>query len=140
MSNRRRITARERERMIAEAAYYRALRRSSDRADALRDWVEAESEIDAAYEVAPAESRLEQLTEQLHEANEHLRRVIVAVRAEATEEWYEDINRAKRLRDALALKLDELRVQTGRAEQKLRRQAEKTWSDLAKMLKRIGTH
>jgi hypothetical protein len=135
---RRRISARERQRMIAEAAYYRAEGRRGAEGDPLRDWLEAEAAIDAEYEVLPADSALEALLEQLRDANEHLRRVVVALRAEATDEWYEDIGRAKKLRDDFAGKLDELRAQTGRAEQKIRRQAEKLWGDLAKALRRLG--
>lgn len=35
-----------RQRMIAEAAYYRALQRNFDGGDPLTDWLEAEKEID----------------------------------------------------------------------------------------------
>lgn len=41
------VSVEERHRMIAEAAYYKALERGPDRADPHRDWIEAEAEIDA---------------------------------------------------------------------------------------------
>ncbi|HZM68891.1 MAG TPA: DUF2934 domain-containing protein [Candidatus Cryosericum sp.] len=41
------ISSEERRRMIAEAAYYRALRRSVGEGSPDRDWIEAEAEIDA---------------------------------------------------------------------------------------------
>jgi hypothetical protein len=41
------ISSEERRRMIAEAAYYRALRRSLGEGNPDRDWIEAEAEIDA---------------------------------------------------------------------------------------------
>jgi len=42
-----RVSADERRRMIAEAAYYRAARRGFAPGDPDRDWIEAEAEIDA---------------------------------------------------------------------------------------------
>ena len=44
---RRAVSAGERWRMVAEAAYYRANRRGFGPGDPVRDWVEAEAEIDA---------------------------------------------------------------------------------------------
>jgi len=44
---RRQVSAAERARMIAEAAYYRAQRRGFSNGDPVRDWAEAEAEIDA---------------------------------------------------------------------------------------------
>ena len=41
------IVPNERAIMIEEAAYYRAERRGFDPADQLKDWLEAESEVDA---------------------------------------------------------------------------------------------
>jgi hypothetical protein len=42
-----RVSADERRRMIAEAAYYKAARRGFAAGDPDRDWIEAEAEIDA---------------------------------------------------------------------------------------------
>ncbi len=51
------VSAKERERMIAEAAYYRALERGFAAADPLDDWLAAEREIDRALSRAqPQES------------------------------------------------------------------------------------
>lgn len=125
--------------MIAEAAYYRAERRSPGNPDPVRDWLEAEAEIDAQYELAPLESALEALTERLYEANEHLRQTIGELRAEAGEEWYAEIRRAKELRDLFASKLEELRAHTGPAEQKFKRQADKLWTELSRSLRRMGS-
>lgn len=41
------ISAAERSRMIAEAAYYRAQNRGFDNGDSVDDWIAAEREIDA---------------------------------------------------------------------------------------------
>ena len=42
-----RVSADERRRMIAEAAYFKAARRGFAQGDPNRDWIEAEAEIDA---------------------------------------------------------------------------------------------
>jgi hypothetical protein len=41
------VSAEERARMVAEAAYFRAQRRGFRNGDPKRDWIEAEAEIDA---------------------------------------------------------------------------------------------
>lgn len=41
------VSVEERHRMIAEAAYYKALERGPEGTDPYRDWIEAEAEIDA---------------------------------------------------------------------------------------------
>jgi len=43
------MTADERHRMIAEAAYYKALHRNFQQGDATNDWLMAEKEIDANF-------------------------------------------------------------------------------------------
>ena len=44
------ITVEERYRLIAESAYYRAHNRHFEGGDNLRDWLDAENEIDSRYE------------------------------------------------------------------------------------------
>ena len=46
------ITMEERYRLIAESAYYKAHDRHFQGSDSLRDWLEAEAEIDSRYETA----------------------------------------------------------------------------------------
>lgn len=47
VANARPMTAGERQRMIAEAAYFRAIERNFQGGDALDDWCVAEREVDA---------------------------------------------------------------------------------------------
>ncbi len=49
----RRVSAEERQRMIAEAAYFRALARGFAGGDALDDWLAAEQQIDGALNPSP---------------------------------------------------------------------------------------
>jgi hypothetical protein len=48
------VSAQERRRMIAEAAYYRALQRNFQGGDPVQDWLMAEHEIDQRLAQAPA--------------------------------------------------------------------------------------
>jgi hypothetical protein len=47
------VSPEERHRMIAEAAYYRALARGFSGGDPLADWLEAEAEIDRMLSATP---------------------------------------------------------------------------------------
>lgn len=48
------VSAEERTRMIAEAAYYRALQRGFQGGDPVNDWLEAERELTHAPSASPA--------------------------------------------------------------------------------------
>jgi hypothetical protein len=50
------VTAEERQRLISEAAYYRAERRGFMEGFELQDWLEAEAEFDAARTQVSAKS------------------------------------------------------------------------------------
>ena len=50
-------SAEERTRLIAEAAYYRALQRGFQGGDPVNDWLEAERELTSETSVSPAQSR-----------------------------------------------------------------------------------
>ena len=50
-------SAEERTRMIAEAAYYRALQRGFQGGDPVDDWLEAERELTRVTSVSPAQSQ-----------------------------------------------------------------------------------
>ena len=50
-------SAEERTRLIAEAAYYRALQRGFQGGDPVNDWLEAERELTRETSASPAQSR-----------------------------------------------------------------------------------
>jgi hypothetical protein len=58
------VTSSQRQQMIAEAAYFRAERRGFNGGDPVRDWCEAEAEIDARLR----ERRDGQLVERIEES------------------------------------------------------------------------
>lgn len=51
------VTTEERQRKIAEAAYFRALQRGFDGGDPMDDWLQAEREIDSALLSPPQRKR-----------------------------------------------------------------------------------
>lgn len=140
MATKRKISASEREKMIAERAYLRALERRFECGDPDSDWLNAEKEIDAKFDVLPHDEKLGKLYEQLAEANEKLRGTAVKLKAEAKEEWNEELDRIHKLRDSFSEKLEEIRGHTGEARQRAKLQADKLWDDIVDGLKRIGPH
>lgn len=140
MATKRKISSSEREKRIEERAYLHALERSFADGDPVGDWLSAEKEIDAKFDVLPHDKKLGQLYEQLAEANEKLRGLAGTLKAEAKEEWKEEVERIHTMRDSFSEKLEEIRDHTGEARQGAKRQADKLWDDLVDGLKRIGAH
>jgi hypothetical protein len=140
MATKRQVTESERKRMIAEKAYFNSLERDPESGDSVQDWLKAEKAIDAKFKVSPHDKKLGQLYEQLAEANEKLRELAVKFKAEAREEWNEEVGHINKVRDEFSEKLEEIRGHTGEAKQRAKRQADKLWEDLVEGLKRIGAY
>jgi Protein of unknown function (DUF2934) len=132
--------------MIAEAAYYRAERRRFVGGDAVRDWCEAEAEIDARLqriEHAKYAARIEEALETASKKLASVRRKAASVSTSARAEWQKDVDKLAALRDALKPKLVELREEGERAGQKLREQAERIRGeivDLVRLLEAKAKH
>lgn len=140
MSSHFKVTSDERWRMIAEAAYFKAERRGFNGGDAVRDWCEAEVEIDARLQQLEDRQLVERIEESLAAAAKKLatvRRKIARVSSEARGEWERDLDRLAALRDALKPKVAEIKEQGERAGRKLREQAEKIGTELAELVHRL---
>jgi phosphatidylserine/phosphatidylglycerophosphate/cardiolipin synthase-like enzyme len=142
MSSQHRVTDSQRQQMIAEAAYFRAERRGFNGGDTVRDWYEAEAEIDAELRKRADGELVERIEEALEAAAKRLaaaRRKIARLSSVARVEWERDLDKAAALRDALKPKLAELKEQGERAGRKLREQTEKIGADLAELMRRLDT-
>jgi phosphatidylserine/phosphatidylglycerophosphate/cardiolipin synthase-like enzyme len=142
MSSQHRVTDSQRQQMIAEAAYFRAERRGFNGGDTVRDWYEAEAEIDAELRKRADGELVERIEEALEAAAKRLaaaRRKIARLSSDARVEWERDLDKAAALRDALKPKLAELKEQGERAGRKLREQTEKIGADLAELMRRLDT-
>ena len=140
MSSQSKVPSELRERMIAEAAYFRAERRGFNGGDAVRDWCEAEAEIDARLRRLDDGQLVERIEEVLESAAEKLaavRRKVARLSSETRGEWERDLERLAALRDALKPKLKELKEQGERAGRKVRGQAEKIRDELAELVQRL---
>ncbi len=140
MSTEQRSTGGQRRQMIAEAAYFRAERRGFNGGDAVRDWCEAEAEIDARVqelECAQLVARVEEVALAAGEKLAAARRKLARLSAGARAEWQKDVDRLAALRDALQPKLEELKGQGQRASQKLHEQAEKIRHEIAEIMTRL---
>lgn len=142
MSSQHKVTNSQRQQMIAEAAYFRAERRGFDGGDTVRDWYEAEAEIDAELRKLEDGQLVERVEEVLEAAAKGLaaaRRKLARLSSDARSEWERDLDKLVALRDALKPKLAELKEQGERAGRMLREQTEKTGADLAELMRRLET-
>jgi Protein of unknown function (DUF2934) len=137
MATKQRVSPEERERLISETAYLKALGRGFSPGDALGDWLAAEREIDARFDVAPHDKKLADLYEQLAEVSDRVRDLAAKLKRDARHEWAEEFERIQRLREGFADKLEEIRVHSGAAKQKARRQALKLRRELLEALNRV---
>ena len=140
MSAEYKLTSARRQQMIAEAAYFKAERRGFNGGDAVRDWCEAEAEIDARLRRCDEGQLVERIEEVLESATEKLaavRRKVARFSSETRAEWERDLERLAALRDALKPKLKEIQEQGERAGRRVREQAEKIRDEIAEILQRL---
>ena len=131
-----------REQMIAEAAYFRAERRGFLSGDPVRDWCEAEAEVDARLRQTDDERLLvDRLEEGLAAASKKLaalKKKMSGLTAEARVEWQRDVERLGKLRESLQVKLEEIREQGAQTGQRARQQAEKIRKEIIEVVQRVG--
>lgn len=142
MSSQTKVPSGLREQMIAEAAYYKAERRGFNGGDALRDWCEAEAEIDARLRRHDDGQLVERIEEVLESAAEKLatvRRKVARLSSETRGEWERDLERFAALRDTVKPKLKELMEEGERAGRKAREQAEKIRDEIGELVQRLET-
>jgi hypothetical protein len=138
------ISPEQRDRMIAEAAYFRAERRGFQGGDPLDDWLQAEAEIDcqtAGGKESTRKSLADQLATQLREYDGELasltaraREVSAALRTELERE----LERLAPLRAKAERALGELRQRAGQATDDLRALSATVRSELADSLDRLA--
>jgi len=140
MSSQHELTSSQRQQMIAEAAYFKAERRGFDGGDAVRDWCEAEAEIDARLLQLQDGQLVERVERALIESGKKLaaaRRKLARLSTEARIEWKRELDKLAALRESLEPKLAELKDQGVRVGQTLREQAEKIRDELAEVVQRL---
>jgi hypothetical protein len=141
MTSEGKVSAGQRRQMVAEAAYFRAERRGFNGGDTVRDWCEAEAEVDARLRQVEEGQLVERIEEVVTAASKKLatvRRKVVGLSADARGEWQKDIDKLAKLRDALVAELAELREQGEQAGHTLRVGAEKIRAEVAEVVNRLG--
>ena len=140
MPTEQKVTSGQRQRMIAEAAYFKAERRGFEGGDPVRDWCEAEAEVDARLRELEDGQLVERIEEALDAAAKRIaavRRKLARLSTEARAEWERDLEKLAALRAAMKPKVVELREQGERAGRMLREQAEKTRAEIAELVQRL---
>jgi chromosome segregation ATPase len=136
-----RLGSGERDKMIAEAAYFRAEQRGFNGGDPLADWVQAEAEIDARLGLKGDNYLLDTLEERLATASRKLkalRKRVSGMKADVRREWRTDADKLAELRNSLAARLDEIRERGEHASHKAQKQAEKIWEEIADIVQRTS--
>ena len=139
MTSVQRVDSRRRNKMIAEAAYFRAEQRGFNGGDPLVDWVQAEAEINAQLRNTDEDHILDRLDERLATANKKLkalRKKVSGMKADARKEWQQDVEKFAALRDSLEIRLEEVRERGEHASRKAQKQAEKIWEEISNIIQR----
>jgi hypothetical protein len=142
MSSRFKVMSGQRQQMIAEAAYFKAERRGFEGGEAVRDWCEAEAEVDARLQQLEDGELVERIEESLEAAAKRLatvRRKLARFSSEARGEWERDLDKLATLRHSLKPKLEDLKEHGERAGRKLREQAEKLREEIVELAQRLET-
>jgi hypothetical protein len=134
----------QRQRMIAEAAYFRAEHRGFQGGDPLKDWLQAEAEIDRMADRGrqpPWLSLAEQLTARLREWDGDFARLSVTARDVSTTvraELERELEQLKPLRTSAGKALEEARQRGGQAIDDLRALSERVRNELADGLETLA--
>jgi TolA-binding protein len=141
-------TKEQRDKMIAEAAYFRAQQRGFRGGDPAVDWLEAEREVDeklatsapgeekpssVAALVQQLEARIRSLDEDIAPLKERAREVGADVRQEIEKE----LERLKPLRAAAEQRLVELRGRSEVALEEVKKGADRAWEEISTAVKGI---
>ena len=132
----------DREKLIAEAAYFRAERRAFHGGDPVADWIEAEREVETELERAEHGRWLDDLEGRLAATGAKLKAVkktLSTKTAEARKELDEDVQKLAKLRDSLQERVAEMRAQGVEASHKGRQRAEKLWVEISETINRLST-
>lgn len=141
MATERRMSAEQRQQMIAEAAYYRAEGRGFTDGDPFLDWLDAEREIDALLNIPKAESWVKHLESQLTTGKERLksfRQEIGGKGKAAKAQLKKDLDKLDEKLESFEVKLKELRDRGEKVTRRARQQAEKAWDEISELVNRVG--
>jgi len=132
------LGAEERRKMISEAAYFRAERRGFVGGDPVRDWLDAENEVNAALARHDLLAALEERLEIANDKLQSLRKRFSDLKASGREELAQDLATIVKLRDGLARKVELVRLQGEQASDKAKQQAEKALNQAEKAWEQIS--
>ena len=134
----------QRQRMIAEAAYFRAEHRGFQGGDPVEDWLQAEAEIDGiarGSEEPVWASLAEQLTSKLRNWDDDFARLSTAVREVSStvrEDLQRELERLRPLRANAGEALKDVRQRGGHALDDLRALSERVRNELADSLESLA--
>lgn len=141
MSVSREMSADERRRMIAEAAWNRAVARGFTNGDPVSDWLAAEREVDAQLAGGQEEHWRAALEGRLATVKAEFKALKkkAGPRAKvAREEWKKNVEKLDKLLDKFEDRMEKIGERGEEATRKARAQAEKIWEEIAELRHRLG--
>jgi archaellum component FlaC len=128
----------QRRQMIEDAAYFLAEHRGFNGGNAVADWLQAEAEMDGRLgETRRLFDRLEERLAAVDRKLKAARKKVTGMKAEAREEWEQDVQKLEKLRDDLHKKFVHLRKQGLHAGEKTRQEVERAWDEVSDVLHRL---
>lgn len=135
------VSAEERRRMIAEAAWNRAVARGFTNGDPMSDWLAAEREIDAQLQGGSEEHWRAALEGRLATVKSEFKALKkrAGPRAKAArEEWKKNVEKLDKLLDKFEDRMEKIGERGEKATKKARAQAEKVWDEIAELRHRLS--
>lgn len=134
------VSAEERRRMIAEAAWNRAVARGFANGDAVRDWLEAEREVDARLNGNDGSwlARLDDRLATVRQEFKALKKKAGPRAKAAREEWKKNVEKLDQRLDRFEDHMEELRERGEKATRKARARADKLWEEISELRHRLG--
>jgi len=135
------VTPEERQRMIAETAYFLAQERGFTGGDPVSDWIEAERRVDRQLWAIAAARMVQRLEAGVATAAKQLgalKRRASTLAASARTDLIADVNKLDALKLTLRNKLDEMRERGDQVSEKALHQVEKVWREFSDALERVA--
>lgn len=134
------VSVEERRRLIAEAAWNRAVARGFTNGDPVTDWLAAEREIEARLNGRDESwlARLEGRLAMVRDEFKSLKKKAGPRAKAAREEWKKNVDKLEEVLDKLEDRIESLGERGEKATRKARAQAEKLWTEIAELRQRLG--
>ena len=142
------VSSERRKEMITKAAYFRAHKRGFSGDEQLKDWLEAESEVDASLaaslpdETIDHKKYFEKLRAQVDDYGERLRKLRAKAKkigADVRHELVDDLAELSTTRNELRKKLTELQHKSKQQQTEIKHHVEDLWAEIKQRVDKLAS-